>query len=209
MMKQRRLFFVSLFTALGLFLSGCAFHSQPPATLYDLGLPSSMPEERILPAGMPRLLVFQVNAADWLNNSKMYYRLGQVNAQQTRFYTLSRWNTNPPKLFRERLQSRILSLGGEIGSGRIADADELRLIVHLEDFSQYFHDANHSEGRIALRVSVTGKKGLFLQKSFLYTVPAQSPDAVGGAAALADAADGVIADMLQWIGENYSQAGAP
>lgn len=207
MMKPSRFFFASLFAALGMLFSGCAFHSQPPATLYDLGLPSSMPENRILPAGMPRLLVFQVNAADWLNSSKMYYRLGQVNAQQTRFYTLSRWNTQPAKLFRERLQSRILSSGGEIGSGRVADADELRLIVHLEDFSQYFHDADHSEGRVALRILVTGKKGVFLQKSFLYTVPAQSQDAAGGAAALADATDGVIADMLQWIGENYPQAG--
>ncbi|MCM1128474.1 MAG: ABC-type transport auxiliary lipoprotein family protein [Alistipes senegalensis] len=208
MIKQSRFFLLGLFAALGIFLSGCAFNSQPQAVLYDLGLPSSMPEERLLPAGMPRLLVFQVNAADWLNSSKMYYRLAQVNEQQTRFYTLSRWNTQPPKLFRERLQSRILALGGEIGSGRIADADELRLMVHIEDFSQYFHDADYSEGRIALRVSVTGKNGVFLQKSFLAAVPAPSQDAAGGVRALAAATDGVIVEILQWISGNCRQADA-
>lgn len=202
MMKQHRFFF-SFFAALCLLFSGCAFNSQPAAMLYDLGPASFEAKEYVLPNEMPRLLVSQVNAADWLNSSKMYYRLAQVNDQQTRFYTLSRWNTRPSKLFSERFQSAALASGSEVGNGGMAVPDEWRVTVHIEDFSQYFYDEAKSEGRIALRVSVAAKGGSLLQKRFLRAEPAMSPDAAGGAAALAAATDGIIADILQWVGENY------
>ncbi|WAW08978.1 PqiC family protein [Oxalobacter vibrioformis] len=206
MMKPRHLFFSSLLAACCLFLSGCALQSsQPPATLYDLGPSSSMPSDRLLPDDMPTLVVFRVNASDWLNNTKMYYRLAHVNDQQTRFYTLSRWNESPPKQFRDRLKSRIVSAGGEIGGARAPRAGQLRLIVNIEDFSQYFTDDSHSEGRIALRVSVLGKDGLVAQKSFLHAVAASTPDAPGGTKALSVATDEVIAEILLWIVENYKK----
>ncbi|MDL2284573.1 PqiC family protein [Oxalobacter sp. OttesenSCG-928-P03] len=180
-------------------------NSQPPATLYDLGPPSSMPAEKALPPDMPTLVVFRVNSPDWLGNTMMYYRLTHVNEQQTRFYTLSRWNMPPPKLFRDRLKSRIVSAGGEIGGGRMPRAEQLRLVVHLEDFSQYFLDDSNSEGRVALRVSVLNKDALVAQKSFLHTVTAPTPDASGGAQALSLATDEVIAQILLWIVENYKK----
>lgn len=206
MMKRPYLFFSSLLAVCCLFLSGCALQSsQPPATLYDLGPASSMPAEKTLPEGMPTLVVFRVNAPDWLNNTQMYYRLAHVNDQQTRFYTLSRWNAQPPKLFRDRFKSRIVAAGGEIGGGRAPKADQLRLIIHVEDFSQHFLDDSNSEGRIALRVSVLGKDGLIAQKSFLHTVAAPSPDAPGGAKALSVATDEVITEVLLWIVQNYKK----
>ena len=201
MMKQHRFFFFSFLAAFCLLFSGCAFNSQPAAVLYDLGPAPFEAETHALPAEMPRLLVSQVNAADWLNSSKMYYRLAQVNDQQTWFYTLSRWNTRPSKLFSERFQSALLASGSEVENG-MAAPDAWRVTVHIEDFSQYFYDASKSEGRIVLRVSVAGKNGRLLQKRFLRAEPAMSPDAAGGAAALAAATDGIIADILQWVGEN-------
>ena len=81
----------------------------------------------------------------------------------------------------------------------------MRLIVNIEDFSQYFTDDSHSEGRIALRVSVLGKDGLVAQKSFLHAVAASTPDAPGGAKALSVATDEVIAEILLWIVENYKK----
>lgn len=206
MMKPRHFFFFSLLATCCLILSGCALQSsQPQAVLYDLGPPSSMPSEKMLPDDVPRLVVFRVNSPDWLNNTQMHYRLLHVNELQTRFYTLSRWSVQPPKLFRERLKSRIVAAGGEIGGGRAQRADQLRLVVNIEDFSQYFADNSHSEGRIALRVSVLGKDGLVAQKSFLHTVAAASPDAPGGAKALSVAADEVITEILLWIVENYKR----
>lgn len=206
MMKPRHFFFSSLLAACCLILSGCALQSsQPQATLYDLGPSSSMPSEKMLPDDVPTLVVFRVNSPDWLNNTQMYYRLKHVNEQQTRFYTLSRWNVAPPKLFRDRLKSRIVAAGGEIGGGRMPRADQLRLIVNVEDFSQYFTDDSNSEGRVALRVTVLGKDGLLAQKSFLHAVAAASPDAPGGAKALSVAADEVISEILLWIVENYKK----
>ncbi len=203
MIKRSRLFFFSLLAVCCLILSGCAMNSQPQSVLYDLGPPSSMPEGPALPAGMPPLIVFQVNSPDWLDSTKMYYRLEHVNAQQARFYTLSRWNMAPSKLFRDRLKSRIVSAGGEIGGGRVPKEGQLRLIVHVEDFSQYFKDDANSEARIALRVSVLDKDGsMIAQKGFLHTVAAKSPDAPGGAQALSAATDDVISEILAWVVEN-------
>lgn len=206
MMKRSPLFFSCLLAAFCLLLSGCALQtSQPPSTLYDLGPASSLPSEKTLPEDMPTLVVFRVNAPDWLNNTKMYYRLAHVNDQQTRFYTLSRWNAQPPKLFRDRLKSRIVAAGGEIGGGRAHKVNQLRLIVHVEDFSQYFSDDSNSEARIALRISVLDRDGLIAQKSFLQTAPASTPDAPGGAKALSVATDEVISEILRWIVQNYKK----
>jgi ABC-type uncharacterized transport system auxiliary subunit len=209
MMKSRRLFFSGLLLFCSLFLSGCTLQSsQPPATLYDLGPPSSMPSDLVLQEEMPVLVVFRVNSPDWLGSTKMYYRLSHVNDQQTRFYTLSRWNSPPPKLFRDRFKSRIVSAGGEIGGERSPGVDQLRLIIHVEDFSQYFTDDSNSQARIALRVSVLGKDGLFARKSFLHTAVAPTPDASGGAKALSVATDEVIAEILRWVVDNYKKSGS-
>lgn len=202
-MKLTRFFFSSLLIGCCLLLSGCMTSSQPAAILYDLGPDSSMPTGRQMPADMPLLAVSQVESADWLDNNKMYYRLAQVNDQQTRYYTLSLWNMQPQRLFRERLTSRIISAGGDVAGEKVDKTNILRLFVHIEDFSQYFYDDSNSEGRIALRVSVIGKDDFLMQKSFFHKVTAPSPDSAGGAKALAIATDEIIFQMLQWIAENY------
>ncbi len=146
---------------------------------------------------MPRLSVYQVNAPEWLGSTMMYYRLAHVDLRETRFYTLSRWNMPPSKLFRDRLESRLVSASG----GSVSREGRWRLIVHMEDFSQHFVDDANSEGRIALRVSVLDGDGLVARQRFLRAVPAPAPDAPGGARALSVATDEVIADILRWLTE--------
>lgn len=204
MIKRMHLLLGCLVAVCGFLLSGCAIESQPPAILYDLGPPSLVPTEKALPSDMPVLSVSRVTASDWLSSSMMYYRLEQVNDQQTRFYTLSRWNMPPSNLFQNRLKSRIVSAGGEISVGRV-QGERLRLVIYVEDFSQYFSDASHSEARIVLRVSILGKKGMIAQKRFLQTVPSKTPDAAGGAQALSVATDDVITEILAWIVSNYQK----
>ena len=206
MMNTRHFFFSCLMAVCCLLLSGCALNtSQPPATRYDFGPVSSVPSGQIVPTDLPALVVSQVSAPDWLNSTRMYYRLAHVNEQQTLFYTLSSWNAQPSKLFRERFHSRIVAAGGETGDGVMSKANQLRLIIHLEDFSQYFLDDSDSKARIALRVSVPGRDGSVLRKSFFHQVDAPTPDAAGGAKALSVATDEVITQVLDWIVENHKK----
>ncbi|MCL1886803.1 MAG: PqiC family protein [Betaproteobacteria bacterium] len=206
MLKRSHLSLFSLLVVCCWLLFGCAINSQPSATLYDLGPVSSAQTNKVFPPDMPLLVISRVNAPSWLRNTMMYYRQAQVNDQQTLFYTLSRWSMPPPELFRDHLESRIVAAGGVIEGTRANKAGQLRLIVHIEDFSQYFQDDSTSEGRIALRVSIFGKDRLVAQKSFFHKVPAPSPDAPGGVQALSVAADEVITEILHWIVENR-QAG--
>ncbi len=186
-----------------LFFGGCVFNSQPAALSYDLGPTSSMPAEKIFASSIPPIIVSQVDAPAWLNNNKMYYRLAQVNAQQTRFYTRTLWNMPPPKLFREYFKSRIVSAGGEIGGKKVTTTNSLRIFIYIEDFSQYFYSDENSEGRIALRASILGKDGLLTQKSFYRAIKAPTPDAAGGVEALATGTQEIITELLYWIEKNY------
>ncbi|MDR0933569.1 MAG: ABC-type transport auxiliary lipoprotein family protein [Burkholderiaceae bacterium] len=201
MKRQRRFFLASLLTASLLLLAGCSMNSQPPATLYDLGPPESIPADTILPPGTPALAVARVRSPDWLNNTKMYYRLAHINPQQTRFYTLSRWNMPPASLLHDHMKSRIIAAGGEIGGSRAHSDRQLQLVLYLEDFSQFFHDDTHSEGRVVLRVSVLNKDGLLAQKRFSRAIIAATPDAPGGARSLAVATDDLMTEILRWITE--------
>ena len=201
MMKKSRFSFLALLFSGVLLMAGCAMTSQPPATLYDLGPLSSMPTERTLTPEIPPLVIFRVQSPEWLNNSMMYYRLGHVNEQQTRFYTQSRWNMSPPKLFRERLRARIAAAGGELGGERSRDREQLRIIVHVEDFSQYFYDDSNSEARISVRATLLDRDGAVSQKVFFQAAPAKTPDAPGGAQALSVATDALITEMFYWIVE--------
>ena len=204
-MKQHH-FLSGLLIAISLlFLGGCAFNSQPAAIQYDLGPTTSMPAERIFSSNMPPIIVSQVDAPAWLNNNKMYYRLSQVNDQQTRFYTRTLWNMPPAKLFREYLKSLIVSSSGEIGGQKISTTNALRLFIYIEDFSQYFYSDESSEGRIALRASLLGKDNLLIQKSFYRAIPAPTPDAAGGVKALATGANEIMTEILYWVKENYKK----
>ncbi len=204
-MKQHH-FFSGLLIAISLlFFGGCAFNSQPSALQYDLGPTSSIKTKQILSSDVPAIMVSQVDAPAWLNNNKMYYRLAQVNEQQTRFYTRTLWNMPPAKLFREYLKSHIVSSGGEIGGKKISTANTIQLFIYIEDFSQYFYTDENSEGRIALRASILNQDGVLTQKSFYKAIKAPTPDAAGGVQALATGTNEVIIEILHWIEKNYKK----
>jgi cholesterol transport system auxiliary component len=204
MIKRSFLIFSALLAA-GALLFGCAMTSQPPATMYGLKPMSFTSTDRTLSSDVPALAIFYVSAPDWLNNTMMYYRQMHMNEQQIRFYTLSRWSMSPPELFRERLKSRIVVAGGTIGGGKKYFPGQLRLMVHIEDFSQHFQDDLNSEGRMALRVSILGKEEVLAQKHLFIAVPAATPDAPGGAHALSTATDELITEILTFIAKSCQE----
>ena len=195
MMKRIRFYFILVLSAV--VLTACALgDSRPAAMLYDLG-PFETENKISLPAEMPAVQT-RVSAPGWMNENLMFYRLNYVNDQQIRFYTESSWNTMPSRLFKSRLDAFLVSSGNPVVGTRMASSP-LVLRIHIEDFSQHFSSPTDSVGRIALYASLFKGRELIAQKIFRKDVISQTPDAQGGARALAQGTDALIAEIMQWM----------
>ncbi|HYD81160.1 MAG TPA: ABC-type transport auxiliary lipoprotein family protein [Paucimonas sp.] len=174
-------------------LNACAIRAEQP-TLYDLG-----PVRATAPATAPPAVgIAEVQAPLWLDSQFMYYRLAYVNRLQPRAYADSRWTMPPPALVGQHLKSRLAQAGGVV----VAPGDDAGLPVlriELDDFTQVFAEPGRSDAQVALRASLFKGRALLAQKTFLRSAPAPSPDATGGAAALAAASDAVINDVIAWL----------
>jgi cholesterol transport system auxiliary component len=183
-------------------LNGCATRADT-ATLYDLGplrieaTANTAPATTLTP--LPALSVAEVNAPAWLDSPLMFYRLNYTNDQQPRPYANSRWTMAPAQLFGQRLKSRLAQAGGIVLPAADGAANVPLLRIEADDFTQTFDSPAHSSARIALRATVFNARTMTAQKTFVKQVPAPSADAAGGARALAEASDALIADMIVWL----------
>jgi cholesterol transport system auxiliary component len=184
--------------ALTLLLGACASARNDSLTLYDLG-PLRAQQDAASPPALPPLAVADVNAPAWLDSPMMFYRLAYANGQQPRPYANSRWNTPPAQLFVQRLKARIGQAGGAVLSASDGAVDVPVLRIEADDFMQIFDSPGQSAAQVAVRVSVLKKHTLLAHKAFGRQVRAPSPDAAGGARALAEASDAVIADIIAWL----------
>ena len=207
MFSRSRLFLFAKLGMSALLLAGC-LTSAPPATLYDFGSIVPKMDEQVFPPDFPALDVSRVGAPAWLQSTLIYYRQEQVNEQQTRFYTQSRWNMVPSELIRENIRAQIYAAGGSLGGGRAVHADELRLVLYVQEFSHYFSSATVSEGRFAFTAAISQKGEVIAQRAFYAAVPAKTPDAQGGVKALSEAVHAATAEMLLWIVQSHNQSGS-
>lgn len=154
-------------------------------------------------AGLPALVVADVEAPMALDGTAVMYRLVYADAQQLRPYALARWSMPPAQLVRQRLREhlglrRTLLSPGDAGA---AAAGVLR--VEVEEFSHLFASADTSAGIVRLRASFQrtqpGGERALAQRSFVLQRPAGSQDAAGGVRALAAATDAVIAELDAWL----------
>lgn len=177
-------------------LAACAGPRNEAPALFDLGpLPAAA-------AGAPALApvsVAEVTVPAWLDRSLMYYRLNYANDQQPLPYGHSRWSMPPAQLLAQRVKARITQAGGVALSAADGAAGVPVLRVEADDFSQSFAAPASSTGQVALRAAVFRGRSLLGQKSFVRQAPAPTPDAAGGARALAAASDAAIADMMAWL----------
>jgi len=179
----------------------------PPATVYDFG-----PGPAAATAGPQRPAIVLddiVNASSQPEGSTaLLYRLAYANAQQLRPYTRARWSLPPVQLLqntlRQRLAQQRITLQGKEGMGQqIAHEWPAMLRVELEEFSHTFSTPESSVGVLRLNASLsqptsTGER-LLAQRSFTVQHSAQSPDAAGGAQALAQAALQASEHIAQWL----------
>ncbi len=195
MIKPIRFIFTAIMTVA--LLTACALGDRrPPAVLYDLG-PLKRENTVQLPEDMP-IINTKVSAPEWMNENLMIYRLDYVNDQQVRFYTESSWNTSPSRLFENRLDAYLASAGSSVTGARTALPAWI-LRIYLEDFSQHFASPEANASRIALRASLFKGRDLVARKTFQKDVASRSADAPGGARAMAQASDEMIAEIVDWM----------
>ncbi len=194
-MKKSLLPFVLLLAALcGACVSGNA--PNPRATAFDLGM---MPATPTGPLTLPALSIARVTAPEWLNGPQMYYRLVYANAQQPLPYSQSQWSMSPARLFEERIKSHISQNGGQVLSSSVGIARLPSLRIELDDFTHVFESPERSYAQLVARVAVLDGRKLLDQKLFQQRIPAPSQDAEGGARAMAQANDMMMADILHWL----------
>jgi cholesterol transport system auxiliary component len=186
-----------------LFLAaGCSLGPQvrEPSATYDLGPPRTHGSN---PVRLNATLILpDVAAPSWLDNHGMVYRLNYVNASRTHIYANSRWTAPPAALLTQRLRSRFAAASGGVTQGLDGARAQYLLRVDLDDFSQFFDDPGASRVSVRARATLVGvaDRKLRAQRSFSIERPA-APDAPGAAAALADAGDALIEELLLWAAQ--------
>lgn len=186
---------------LSLALAGCTVLPQPrpPQSLYDFGAPAAWNSPHLSAS----LAIARVAAPDWLESPTLQYRLAYRDALRYQGYAGSRWVASPPQLLTERLRQAAAqaSSRGAVREGEGVKADYL-LRVELEEFSQVFDSPQASRGVVRARASLVREgRVLAAQKGFAVEKPAATPDAAGGAQALAAAADQLVLEVLAWAAQ--------
>ncbi|KVN36378.1 ABC transporter [Burkholderia pyrrocinia] len=183
--------------------AGCAGERAALSNIrYDLG-----PAASIATAGTgPALKVLDVAAPDALDSDKFVYRLAYADAQRTAVYRDSRWTAPPAQLLTQRLRSALSSRGAVLEGSDGVRAPTLK--IDLNEFEQVFDGESQSHGAVTARATLTLDGKVLGQRTFVARAPSSTPDAAGGARALATASDDLVAQIAAWVGMR-AYAGTP
>jgi cholesterol transport system auxiliary component len=192
--------FIATLAGAALLLAGCASQKSEPATQFDFGpaMPVASPQAQAAPIGA--IVVTDVTGSSALDNERMFYRLSYADPLQARSYANSRWTANPLQMMTQRLKTRIGQSGAKVLSETDASNGIPILRIDVDEFVHNFQSAAQSEGQVALRASVFQGHVLVDQRSFARSTAAGTPDAAGGARALAASTDAIAADIVAWLG---------
>jgi cholesterol transport system auxiliary component len=148
--------------------------------------------------GMPPVKVLDVAAPPPLESDKLIYRPRFVDAQRTASYANAHWTTTPAQLLTQRLRASLASRDTVLTGGDSVRAPVLK--IDLQEFEQVFDGAAESHGAVAARATLIQNGKVLGQQTFVARAPASSPDAAGGARALATASDDLVAQIAAWLG---------
>ena len=184
---------------LAAWLGGCAITAPVNTSRFDFGDPGhALANQAHGPVVVP-----DVTAPSDLDSDQIRYRLGYLDDQQTRGYATSRWTMTPAQLMTQRLRARLAGQGPVLTNPAGGAAPVLR--VELTQFEQVFDQPTVGRGVVNLRATLTHRGRLLAQRDFFASVVSPSPDATGGAHALAQASDAAIAALLVWVDEQPQQ----
>ncbi len=175
----------------GILPGGCAIEPRMAPENYDFGISSAANT----PDGQDVYLT-EVRAADWFNTTDMLYRLQYIDPRVLRPYSASRWAGLPAAMLAARLRQSVGS--APTARGRQAKCS---LSLYITEFSQVFTSEQASRAVLHVRATLTDTSsgGQSLVREFQLERPATSPDAAGAAAAFANLAVSVAAELNTWI----------
>lgn len=192
-------------------LAACSVLPKPPerADVYDFG-PGSATAAAAPAQALPPLALADVEATGLPEaSSALLYRLAYANAQQLQPYTQARWSQPPAILVQQALREQLgqgrAVLSGDDGLAMLADRARMPTVlrVQLEEFSQVFESPQRSHGLLRLRALLADNSArgevLVAQRLFVVQRPASTPDAAGGARALAEAAAQAAQELADWV----------
>lgn len=176
-------------------LAGCAGTSS---TLSDVRYDFGPPPPVATPGTMPTVKVLEVVAADMVDTDRLVYRLSYADSQRTASYANAHWTMPPSQLLTQRLRGVLSSRGPVLTGGDGVRAPVLK--VDLTEFEQIFDSQSESHGAVTARVTLFHSGKVIGQRTFEARAPSSTPDAVGGAQALAAASDDLVAQISAWLG---------
>jgi cholesterol transport system auxiliary component len=175
-------------------LAGCAGSGALPPAQYDFGPAPAASAEAI---GAARLKVLTVSAPDALDTRQIAYRLAYADAQRVATYRDSRWVAPPAQLLTERLRGALAEHETVLENG--ADSTGVPVLkVDLLAFEQVFDAPGRSHAEVAARATLSQDGRILAQRSLDARAPGATPDAAGGAQALAAASDALIGQLVAW-----------
>lgn len=191
MKKQVRIAATLSALAAAALLAACGVGPKPREAVgaYDFGLPA--PARAVAVKSLSQALV---TAPNWMDSTALHYRLAYVNAARPAVYAQTRWVSTPGNLIEARLKERAVAGGVLLGGAGAA------LKVEIDEFTQVFDQEKSSRAVLRARASLSLGREVTAQKAFLIEVPAASPDGPGGAAALAQAGNRLVDEVLAWAG---------
>ena len=194
----RRVAVVAVVVTALVMVAGCGVGPKPKeaAGAYDFGLPATAK-----PVALKSLNHATVAAPNWMDSTSLHYRLAYANAARPAAYAQTRWVSTPAHLVEARLKERAVAGGVLLGGA----GPSLR--IEIDEFSQVFDAEKSSRAVVRARASLAGAREVTAQKAFLIEMPAATPDGPGGAAALGQAANALVDDVLAWAAAAGTGAG--
>jgi cholesterol transport system auxiliary component len=152
------------------------------------------------------VVVYDITAPAWMDNSSMYYRLAYQNAANPMPYAQSQWVMSPAALLTQRLRSS--PAAATVGEAHRVSTDAstvYALRAELVEFEQIFDQPDRSRGVLRLRATLEGD-GMWAQRTFAIEKAAPTADAAGGVRALTQCSDELAALMTEWVAASQASA---
>ena len=189
---MKKLLLPLLLGAVGL-LGACATNApKAPGATFDFG---PLPAARALP--LKGIAVQDVAAPQWMDSTRIYYRLAYADATQPAAYANSRGVMPTTHLWTQRVKQRASQAGAVVaGNEGLRGAPTLK--IELDEFAHTFSSAKESKGVVRLRATLLNGREVVAQRTFAQESTSTVADAGGGARALIAAGDAAIDAVLDW-----------
>ncbi|WP_457598558.1 ABC-type transport auxiliary lipoprotein family protein [Hydrogenimonas sp.] len=183
-----------------LLLGGCSVKKVPP-THYYLLHPSTPSLQQAVKEPKFGSLKLAFTHPSKISESTAIYYLDDRFRQQP--YSYSRWYDTVDTMFENKLLRALERSGIAENIATNASAASTRMVLELAilDCVQDYSGKAPSKGRIAILASLIERKDGTTVATKLFEADADAPtqNAEGGVAALNEAADRIVAEMIRWL----------